>query len=95
MAIKVIGVGSTGTILVKAGGGRLYDVIGIAPGTSMTYTLKDGPDPNGNFQTLFGSTPIPVVAGQNLLQQSQPVTFRDGLSVVVGGTAGEIEVQYD
>lgn len=87
--------GAAGTILIKSGGGQFYNIVGIAAGTSYTYTVKDGPDANGNFRTLFGATPLPVVAGQNLLADSRPVTFVNGLSVTVAGTPGEFEVHWD
>jgi hypothetical protein len=87
--------GAAGTIQIKLGAGQLYDVVGIAAGTSYTYAVKDGPDTSGNFKTLFGATPIPVVAAQNLLQDSRPVTFANGLALTVAGTPGEISVHWD
>jgi hypothetical protein len=86
--------GAAGTILVKAGGGQLYDVVGVAAGTSYTYICKDGPDVNGNYRTMFGATPIPVVAGQNLLDATIPMPFTNGLSFTVAGTPGEFDVLW-
>lgn len=81
-----------GTVLVKAGGGQLYNVIGIAAGTSYAYIVKDGPDVNGNYRTMFAATPIPVVAGQNLFDSGGPMPFTNGLSLTVSGTPGEVDV---
>ena len=94
MAVTVVN-GAAGTIQVKLGGGQLYDIIGIAAGTSYAYTVKDGPDPNGNFRTLFGATPLVVVAGQHLVTSGRPVAFTNGLALTVSGTPGEVEVQWD
>jgi hypothetical protein len=94
MAVAIVN-GAAGTILIKAGGGQLYDLIGVAAGTSYAVTVKDGPDSAGNYRTLFGSTPVPIVAGQHLLVDGRDVSFRDGLSVTVSGTPGEFEVHYD
>jgi len=81
------------TVLVRAGGGQLYNVVGIAAGTSYTFVVKDGPDPNGNYRTMFGGTPIPVVAGQNLFDGGgPPMPFTNGLSFTVAGTPGEFDV---
>jgi hypothetical protein len=83
------------TVQVKIGGGQLYDVIGIATGTAYAYTVKDGPDVNGNYRTMFGATPLVVAAGQHLLTSGRPVSFANGLALTVSGTPGEFEVQFD
>jgi hypothetical protein len=94
MAVAIVN-GAAGTILVKAGGGKLYDAVGIAAGTSYTFIAKDGPDPSGNYRTLMGAAPVAVVAGQHLLVDGLPISFRDGLSFTVAGTPGEFDVHYD
>jgi len=87
--------GAAGTLQVKLGGGKLYDVVGVAAGTSYTFIAKDGPDPSGNFKTLFGAATIPVVAGQHLMASGISVPFINGLAFTVAGTPGEFDVQYD
>ena len=94
--MAVTQVTTAGTVQVKLGGGRLYNVVGISAGTSMTYQIKDGPDVNGNSRLLFGGTAIPVVAGQNLRQAGyEPIQFTNGLQFVIGGTPGEVDVEFD
>jgi hypothetical protein len=95
MAVTIVN-GAAGTIQVKLGGGQFYNVVGIAAGTSYAYTIKDGPDQSGNFKTLFGATPLLVVAGQNLNSNGiHPISFVNGLAFTVSGTPGEFEVQFD
>jgi hypothetical protein len=86
--------GAAGTILVKNGGGQLHNVIGVAAGTSYAFIVKDGPDVNGNYRTMFGATPIPVAAGQNLFDAAMPMPFTNGLSFTVSGTPGEFDVLW-
>lgn len=86
---------AAGTVLIKAGSGKLYDVVGISTGTSYAFICKDGPDSAGNFRVIYGGAAIPVVAGQHLIVDSREVAFRDGLSFTVSGTAGEFEVHFD
>ena len=88
--------GAAGTIQIKLGGGRVYSVVGVAAGTSYTFQLKDGPDPNGNSKTIMGqNAAIPVVAGTQYMSATQPITFINGLQAVVTGTPGDFELEFD
>jgi hypothetical protein len=80
------------TVIVKAGAGQLYNVICVAAGTSYAFICKDGPDPFGNYRTMFGGTPIVLTAGQNLFDSGGPMPFTNGLSLTVSGTPGEYDV---
>lgn len=87
---------AAGTVQAKLGGGRIYNIVGVAAGTSYAFQIKDGPDINGNSQTIMGQTAaIPVIAGVNYIQSMQPLTYRDGLQIVVSGTPGELEIQFE
>ena len=86
---------AAGTVIVKRGGGVLRNITGVSAGTSYTFKAQDGPDTAGNAQTLLGAAAIPVVAGQTWLNNTQPISFRDGLQFVVAGTPGEFVVEYD
>jgi len=87
---------AAGTVQVKLGGGKIWAIVGVAAGTSYAFQVKDGPDPQGNTQTIMGqSAAIPVVAGVNYIDPQQPITFRDGFQMVMTGTPGDVEVQYD
>jgi len=84
------------TIAVKLGAGRIYSIVGVAAGTGFAFQINDGPDTAGNVRTIIGqSAAIPVVAGAQYINQTQPMTFRDGCQVVTSGTPGELGIQYD
>lgn len=87
--------GAAGTIQVKLGAGRVYDVVGIAAGTAYSYTVKDGPDTAGNFVTIACASPMVVAAGQHLMTQGQYFSFKNGLAFTVAGTPGEFDVLFD
>lgn len=87
---------TAGTVQAKLGAGRIKSIVGVAAGTSYAFQIKDGPDSAGNTQTIMGQTSaIPVVAGVQYMDPNAPITFRDGLQVVVSGTPGELEIQFD
>lgn len=81
------------TVLIKPGGGHLYNVICVAAGTAYAFICKDGPDDSaGNYRTMFGGTPIVLTTGQNLFDSGGPMPFTNGLSLTVSGTPGEYDV---
>lgn len=96
MPVKQIN-SAAGTVQVKLGAGKIWAISGVAAGTAYSFQVKDGPDSAGNTQTIMGQTSaIPVIAGVQYLGVSgEPLTFRDGFQMVMTGTPGEVEVQYD
>lgn len=95
MAMRQINA-AAGTVQLKLGGGRVYSLVGVSVGTAYTIQLKDGPDPSGNTNTIFGqNAAVPAVAGLQYLNNYQPITFINGLQAVVTGTPGEFEIEID
>lgn len=87
---------AAGTTQPKLGGGVIRSIIGVAAGTAYAFQIKDGPDSAGNTQTIIGqAAAVPVIAGVQYISQTAPIPFRDGLQVVVTGTPGEFEIQFD
>ena len=95
MPMKQINI-AAGTSQVKLGPGKIWSIVGVAAGTTYAFQIKDGPDSAGNTQTIMGqSAAIPVIAGVQYVNSAEPMTFRDGFQMVMTGTPGDIEVQYD
>lgn len=87
---------AAGTVQVKRGAGKIWSLVGVAAGTAYSFQIKDGPDTAGNTQTIMGqSAAVPVIAGVQYVSSAEPMTFRDGFQMVMTGTPGDIEVQYD
>jgi hypothetical protein len=87
---------AAGTVQIKLGGGRVWDLVGISAGTSYAYVLKDGPDISGNYRTIAGGgAAIPVVAGQHFMDTGRFIPFTNGIAVTVSGTPGEFFVDWD
>ena len=87
MAISVI-VGA-GTFNLKQGTGR---VLGLScPVAGQTLQINDGPGVTGAVVTKYGVTPATVTTGILLFD---PIIFRDGLQVVIGGAGGELDVDW-
>lgn len=95
MPVKQINA-AAGTVQVKLGPGKIWRIFGVAAGTSYAFQVKDGPDSAGNTQTIIGqNAAIPVVAGVQYVNSAEPVSFRDGFQMVMTGTPGDVEVQFD
>lgn len=93
--MPILQVNTAATITVKRGAGKVWSLLGVAPGTTFAFQLKDGPDSNGNTQTLIGqSAAVPVIAGVQYVNSANPLSFRDGLQIVTTGTPGDLEIQY-
>ena len=88
MAIKVLS--AAGTFNLKQGAGVLRGLSCPVAGT-FTLQIKDGPDSAGNTQTLYGATAGTVTTGIGLLE---PLIFRDGLQIIIGGANGELDVDF-
>jgi hypothetical protein len=88
MAITVLT--AAGTYNLKQGTGR---VLGLSCPVAGTFTLQinDGPDSAGNVKAKYGATPGAVTTGLILFD---PIIFRDGLQVVIGGAGGELDVDW-
>lgn len=90
-------INANATTQVKLGGGMLRGITVTNPGATWAFQVKDGPDPNGNFQTLLGVAAVaPGLAGSRYVDPIAPLSFVNGLQVITSGTTpGELEVQYD
>lgn len=94
--MPVLQVNTAATIQVKLGAGKVWSLLGVAPGTTFAFQLRDGPDSNGNTRLIMGqSAAIPVAAGVQYVNSAEPLSFRDGLQIVTTGTPGDAELQFD
>lgn len=62
--MPVTTINTTGTIQVKLGGGRLYNITGVSAGTSFAFRALDGADSAGNTRTLIGAEPYQSQASE-------------------------------
>lgn len=88
MAIKVLA--AAGTFNLKQGTGIVRGLSCPVAGT-FTLQINDGPDSAGNVQRLYGATPATLTTGIALFD---PIVFRDGLQIVIGGAGGELDVDF-
>jgi hypothetical protein len=88
MAITVLT--AAGTYNLKQGTGR---VLGLSCPVAGTFTLQinDGPNVTGGVVAKYGATPATLTTGILIFD---PIIFRDGLQIVIGGAGGELDVDW-
>ena len=88
MAITILT--AAGTYNIKQGTGRVLGLSCPVAGSG-TLQINDGPNSAGGVVTKYGATPGAITTGLILFD---PIIFRDGLQIVMGGAGFELDVDW-
>lgn len=81
---------AAGTYFLKDGPSYVRNLSVPNAGTSATLVINDV-TPTGTVAIVGGTTPFPVSVGMAL---NAPVFVPHGLQIMLGGTVGEIDIDY-
>lgn len=84
---------TAGTYFLKDGPSYVRNLSVPNAGTSATLVINSigGPGGGGALAVVGGTTPFPISLGMSL---NSPIFVPYGLQIVLGGTVGEIDVDY-
>jgi hypothetical protein len=81
---------ASGTYFLKDGAGYIRNISCSNAGTSATFVFNDISSA-GTTAIIGGSTAFPISLGIAL---NSPVFFPHGIQVVLGGTIGELDIDF-
>ena len=81
---------ASGTFFLKDGAGYVRNIACPNAGTTSTFVINDI-GPAGTVGLVGGTTPFPITVGVAL---NSPIFFPHGLQLVLGGTVGELDVDF-